>query len=363
MVVAALLAGLAAPFVGSRPAAADKISDKRAEAARIARAIDANGERISVLDEQINEANSRIAQLHQQIAQAQVQVEAADRVTSSLRGDLQTRAAALYRGGTNVFADTASSQANAAAAVYTEALSARDQTLIDNYRRAREDEASRKRALQRAEHDAETTRAALDKSRRDIESANAEEQRLYSKVKGELGVLIKQEQERQAALARERAQRALEAAAARARAAQAARDAATRSNPGDSSIGDPPPGKIVGRNAHVQAALDYAVNQLGKAYVYAGTGPNAFDCSGLTMMAWLAAGVSLPHNALAQYESLPHVPISAVQPGDLVFFGSPIHHVGMVVGSGTMIEAPHTGAVVRYASYYRPDIVGAARVP
>src|SRR5262249_44999978 len=146
---AALLAGLAAPFVGLRPAAADKISDKRAEAARIAHQIDANGERISVLDEQINEADARIGQLRQQTRLAEVHVAAADRVTSSLRGNLQTRAAALYRGGTNVVADTASSQANAAAAVYSEALSARDQTLIDNYRRARQDEAARRRVLQK----------------------------------------------------------------------------------------------------------------------------------------------------------------------------------------------------------------------
>jgi cell wall-associated NlpC family hydrolase len=216
--------------------------------------------------------------------------------------------------------------------------------------------------LQRTEHDAEVARAALVTSEHAIEAANAEEQQLYSKVKGELGVLIKEEEARQARLAAERAQRAIAAAAARARAEQAARDAASHHTV-DTSTGDAPSGRIVGRNPRVQAALDRAIAQLGKPYVYAGGGPDAFDCSGLTMYAWEAAGVSLPHNALAQYESLPHVPISSVQAGDLVFFGSPIHHVGMVVGPGTMIEAPHTGAVVRYASYYRPDIVGAARVP
>jgi cell wall-associated NlpC family hydrolase len=79
------------------------------------------------------------------------------------------------------------------------------------------------------------------------------------------------------------------------------------------------------------------------------------------MYAWAAAGVSIPHNAEAQYQSLPHVPMSSLEPGDLVFFGSPIHHVGMFVGNGTMIEAPYTGVNVRYHSIYRPDYAGAAR--
>jgi cell wall-associated NlpC family hydrolase len=79
------------------------------------------------------------------------------------------------------------------------------------------------------------------------------------------------------------------------------------------------------------------------------------------MYAWAAAGVSLPHSSQAQYASLPHVAQSQLQPGDLVFFGSPIHHVGIYAGGGTMIEAPHTGAVVRYRSIYRDDYVGGAR--
>jgi cell wall-associated NlpC family hydrolase len=78
------------------------------------------------------------------------------------------------------------------------------------------------------------------------------------------------------------------------------------------------------------------------------------------MMAWAAGGVSMAHGSQSQYLSFPHVPISALQPGDLVFYGSSgptNHHVGIFVGGGTMIEAPHTGAFVRYASIYRSDLV------
>jgi cell wall-associated NlpC family hydrolase len=110
-----------------------------------------------------------------------------------------------------------------------------------------------------------------------------------------------------------------------------------------------------------EVALDTARAQLGKPYVYAGSGPDVFDCSGLTMYAWAAAGVPLPHNAEAQYMALPHVSQSELQPGDLVFFGSPIHHVGLYAGGGSMIEAPYTGVNVRYRSIYRSDYAGAAR--
>ncbi len=108
-------------------------------------------------------------------------------------------------------------------------------------------------------------------------------------------------------------------------------------------------------------AVSTAKAQLGKPYLWAGAGPDSFDCSGLTMFAWRAAGVSLPHSSAAQYSSLPHVSANALQPGDLLFFGSPIHHVGLYVGGGQMIEAAHTGTNVRYASISRSDFVGAAR--
>ena len=88
--------------------------------------------------------------------------------------------------------------------------------------------------------------------------------------------------------------------------------------------------------------------QVGDAYVYGATGDNAFDCSGLTMRAWGAAGVGLPHSSSAQYGSGPHVSASDLQPGDLVFYYSPISHVGMYIGNGLIVHAanPGTGVAV-----------------
>jgi cell wall-associated NlpC family hydrolase len=98
------------------------------------------------------------------------------------------------------------------------------------------------------------------------------------------------------------------------------------------------------------AAVQFAYDQLGKPYVYGAAGPSSYDCSGLTMAAWGAAGVSLPHNAAAQ-QSMTHA-VSSPAPGDLVFFGSPAGHVGIYVGNGNMIAAPHTGDVVKVQAVY-----------
>lgn len=99
-------------------------------------------------------------------------------------------------------------------------------------------------------------------------------------------------------------------------------------------------------------AVRFAYAQLGKPYQYGGAGPYSYDCSGLTMMAWHAAGVGLPHNAAMQQSQVRAVSASDAQPGDLVFFGSPAYHVGIYIGGGRMIAAPHTGTVVQIQSVY-----------
>jgi cell wall-associated NlpC family hydrolase len=105
-----------------------------------------------------------------------------------------------------------------------------------------------------------------------------------------------------------------------------------------------------------------AKGQLGVPYRYAMSSPGvAFDCSGLTKYAWGRAGVYLPHQSGQQYASVPHVSESNAKPGDLIFYYSPISHVGIYVGGGSMIHAPRTGDVVRYASVNWGKAVGVGR--
>ena len=110
------------------------------------------------------------------------------------------------------------------------------------------------------------------------------------------------------------------------------------------------------------AAVREAMAQLGKPYVWAAAGPNSFDCSGLMLFAWRAAGKSLPHSSRSQYASTTRVSVSQIRPGDLVVFGRPIHHVGMYIGNGQMVEASRSGRPVKIGSIHRRDLVGVGRI-
>ncbi|MDQ3932148.1 MAG: NlpC/P60 family protein, partial [Actinomycetota bacterium] len=96
---------------------------------------------------------------------------------------------------------------------------------------------------------------------------------------------------------------------------------------------------------------------------WGGEGPNSYDCSGLSMWAWRHAGVSLPHSSRMQYSSTMRISRADLQPGDLVFFGDPIHHLAIYIGDGKVVEAPYSGSQVRInsRSLSRGDIAGYGR--
>jgi cell wall-associated NlpC family hydrolase len=115
-------------------------------------------------------------------------------------------------------------------------------------------------------------------------------------------------------------------------------------------------------------AANWALTQLGKPYQWGAAGPGSYDCSGLTMEAWAHAGVSLLHYTGYQWDEGPHVPLDELQRGDLLFYATnnsdpaTIHHVGIYIGNGMMVDAPYTGAFVRIDSIYQPGIpIGAVR--
>jgi cell wall-associated NlpC family hydrolase len=167
---------------------------------------------------------------------------------------------------------------------------------------------------------------------------------------------------RAAALAAEAAAAAARAAAAAARAAAAAQSAEGPSQA---------PAWAYGSGASASQgdiAANWALTQLGKPYQWGAAGPDTYDCSGLTMVAWAQAGVQLLHYTGYQWEEGPHVPLNDLQRGDLLFYATDnsdpatIHHVGIYIGDGMMVDAPYTGAFVRIDSIYQPgDPIGAVR--
>jgi cell wall-associated NlpC family hydrolase len=169
------------------------------------------------------------------------------------------------------------------------------------------------------------------------------------------------------------------AAAAAADAAAAAADAAaeeaasTTDAPADTG-GDNGPSSDTGEmpaanpggygNGSVSDVIDFALAQVGKAYVWGAEGPDSFDCSGLTMMAWRQAGVSISHYSGSQYDETQKVSTDSLQPGDLLYFYAISEHVGIYIGNGEFVHAANPGVGVVHASlddYWRSNLVAASR--
>ena len=123
----------------------------------------------------------------------------------------------------------------------------------------------------------------------------------------------------------------------------------------------PAPAGNVPASGRAGAAVQYAMAQVGDAYVYGATGPSAFDCSGLTMMAWKQAGVNLPHSSSAQMSSGTPVSQSQLKPGDLVFYYHPVSHVGMYIGNGRIVHAANPNSGVTTAPVNSMPYSGAVR--
>ena len=116
-------------------------------------------------------------------------------------------------------------------------------------------------------------------------------------------------------------------------------------------------------NGAAQKAVDTALAQVGDPYSWGATGPNAFDCSGLTSFSYKAAGITIPRTSKAQSTFGTPVSKANLQPGDLVFFYSPVSHVGMYIGNGQMVHAPSSGSSVKVVKVdSMPSFAGARRV-
>jgi cell wall-associated NlpC family hydrolase len=144
-------------------------------------------------------------------------------------------------------------------------------------------------------------------------------------------------------------------------ASQASRDA-DRDEPAESSEADAAPAPSAPVSGSAGQAVATALAQVGDSYVYGAVGPDSFDCSGLTMYAWAAAGVSLPHSSSMQAGAGQAVAYSDMQPGDLVFYYSPISHVGMYIGNGQLVHASNPSSPVEVVDVDLMPIASIRRV-
>ncbi len=287
--------------------------------------LDRLADQISRHDEDYNVARITLTRVERQIRDVTKDKQVADGQLKGLRAKASARAAAMYRLGyadvlLAFFGSSSPSEFQKRMEI-TSKVGDWEAGLMDSLEIANERSADR----------AESLRAELSRARSIRDSIAAKRSLLQSKVAEQRKLLDR---------------------------IAAAEAAAARPKPKPAPVVALPNLPVSG-NARV--ALQTAYAQIGKPYRWGAAGPDSFDCSGLTMFSWRAAGVSLPHSSRAQFSATKRVARGDLQPGDLVFFGSPIHHVGMYVGGSSMINSPETGEYVGIRSMERRDYVGAGR--
>jgi cell wall-associated NlpC family hydrolase len=361
----ALGGALSLTALQSSPAAADQLSDAQAQASQLTAQIAAQTNQMSALDEQYDQAQLRAAQLDQQVQGAQAQLAQTQSQVNSLEAQLRRQAIAAYIEGqpsSNLAVVLGSTEQNLALRQhYLDTAAGNETDTIDDLHLAREVLKARELALEVDQNQAHQAVEQVGSARQAVAAEAAQAQATLSQVKGQIATLVSQQQ------AAEAAQRQAQAQAAAAQ-QQASHDAGGGgAQPGGSNGGPgtgegsgggggggapaPPPGPAPsgsGGGAAVAAAESY----LGVPYVWGGASRAGVDCSGLVMLAWEAAGVSLSHSSEAQFGEVTQISASDLEPGDLVFYGDGPSHVAMYVGGGSVIQALETGTVVQIDSMY-----------
>jgi cell wall-associated NlpC family hydrolase len=401
-------------IIGVAPAArADSVANKRREAQQIADEIDRLGERAAELGEAWNGAQLKLQQAQADVQQAQAKLADLESKLGKVRttaGDFALKAY-MYADQTSGVASLVSgasiTDGSAQRAGYEIVALGNAAQVTDDMKVLIEDEQTEQAVLDAREKQQAQYAKDVAAAQSAAEAAQAQQQDALTKVKGELVVLVRQEQQRRREEAARQDQIAAQQARATLLAAQTAPQPLTQSRSSsaqaftgptsttttspshsdngnsasngngastDNGNGDggsstqtsaapaPPTVDVPPTSPGAAIAVRAALSQLGVPYRFAAASPGvAFDCSGLTMWAWGQAGVSLPHFAAAQYAMLPHVPLDQLQPGDLVFFYRDLGHVGIYLGNGQFIHAPHTGDVVKISPLSGRNLVGAAR--
>ncbi len=336
-------------FVGAAPAG--PIADKKARLQAVQAQLEKVYQQSDVAVEQYNEAASKLEAVQDRIMRTQKLLKTAEYKLGVANEHLTARARQVYKAN-----DTGLVDVLFASRTFDELV-----TQLDLMQRMSESDADTAHAADVYRREIADRRMALVADRKAAVKlvAQREESKdrvlaLQSQLESTAGGLkddIAKLEAKAPAAAKAAAEKAAEAArvAAAAQASSSSNGSSSSSSSGGGGGGGG--GAIVdpggsGRSAVVGIAQRY----LGVPYVWGGAGPSGFDCSGLTMYCYAQIGIGLSHGATDQQRASKPVPLNALQPGDLVFFGSASysHHVGIYVGGGSMIHAPHTGAVVSY---------------
>ncbi|MEV6326518.1 NlpC/P60 family protein [Streptomyces sp. NPDC051909] len=293
-----------------------------------------------------------------------------DEINTSRRA-LGAYAAAQYRGGavgptaTLIFADSPQDYFDQTHLM--DRLSQQQREAVRTYESQRAAAAKQRQEATRSLAALTASQNKLRRTKQTVQGKLAEARTLLAKLTAEEKARLAELERKREAEARRKAEEKAEAeAAAKAAAEEAARKEATPTPTPTTPTPEPTPttpptGDGSTYAAKAAEALAFARAQIGKPYVWGATGPESYDCSGLTQAAWRAAGVDLPRTTWDQVKVGTRVATADLLPGDLVFFYDDISHVGIYIGNGKMIHAPKPGAYVREESIYYMPIYGSVR--
>lgn len=366
---------LAAPMMFPEVARAT-VEDQRREVERIVDELDRLHTEADVLAEDWAVAEDDLRRVTDEVADAQARVASKEAQLNELRGDLSTVAVRAFTGsGQDVLGPLFSN-----ATVYGDGLR-RDQysrvalavgtVTTDDLDELISDLDEERADLEAKKEQVEALKVTIEEKRQQTEQRTAEYEQRRSEAEARLGRLIQEEEQRRAEAAWQALQDELaaqQAAATNGGGGGGTDGGGDRGGAADTGGGDndrggssspapaaapapAPAANIPSVSGLAGVAIQAAMGQLGVPYRYATSNPGvSFDCSGLTHYAWGQAGVYLPRNSRAQAAATPRIPAAAAQPGDLIFYYSPISHVGIYLGGGQLVHAPNSGTTVKVAS-------------
>jgi peptidoglycan DL-endopeptidase CwlO len=341
---------------GSASGEPPSVASKQAQAQSVLAQIQSLDASMEHAIEAYNLANEHLDAIRQDLEQNRITLRIAQRNLKRAQRALANRAVAIYTGGESgstldVLVGSSSLAEIVDGLEAVDRVSDQDTQVLRDVRTFRTQIQRRRAYLRKAKARQADLVAERAAHRASIESQLAERQSMLSSIRSEIAEIRAAEQRRQAELERQ----------ARARAAAPQPLIPELASTSPSSEASPIPAAPPATHGGV---VGIAMQYLGIPYVYGGSTPAGFDCSGFTMYVFAQVGVSLPHNAAAQYGSGTPVDRSQLQAGDLVFFNG-LGHVGIYIGGGSFIHSPHTGDVVKISTmsgWYTSTYVGARRL-